>query len=261
MLKILTHLLTGGLVTQKSFCPPLPGHCLALPDLLPEVPCSSASCDACARVCPVEAIGIDTDTGGPDISIDLGACIACGLCIETCPDGVIVKNLSTRTAVTRRADLTIQREKSESASIQAEREPPATIALFRRSLAVRVVSTGCSACDSEVAAAFNPIFDSERFGVQLVASPRAADLLLVTGPVPAGMQEALRRTYEAMPEPRRVIAAGSCAISGGVHRGGYAGADGASKVIPVDVFIPGCPPHPWSIIHGISKVMGLTAPS
>ncbi|MGD9680376.1 MAG: NADH-quinone oxidoreductase subunit NuoB [Candidatus Obscuribacterales bacterium] len=255
MLKILSHLLTGGLVTQKSFCPPLPGHCLALPDLLPEVPCSSASCDACARVCPTDAIGMEPDTSGAEISIDLGACIACGLCIETCPDGVIVKNLSTRTAVTRREDLKVLRKKTESASNPSEQG-----ALFSRSVAVRVVSTGCSACDSEVAAAFNPIFDAERFGVQLVASPRAADILLVTGPVPTGMQEALRRSYDAMPEPRRVIAAGSCAISGGVHRGGYACADGVSEVIPVDVFVPGCPPHPWSIIHGIGKVMGLTAP-
>ena len=107
------------------------------------------------------------------------------------------------------------------------------------------------ASDLELAAASNPIFDMERFGIQIVASPRFADALLITGPVPKAMHEPLLSCYEAMADPKIVIACGTCAISGGVHKNGYAEADGASAVLPVDLFIPGCPPHPWQIIRGI----------
>jgi formate hydrogenlyase subunit 7 len=109
---------------------------------------------------------------------------------------------------------------------------------------VYVVSTGCSACDREISAANNPIFDIERFGVQVVASPRFADVLLVTGPVPKAMHEPLRSCYKAMAHPKLVIACGTCAISGGVHAGGYAEANGVGAILPVDIFLPGCPPHP-----------------
>jgi Ni,Fe-hydrogenase III small subunit len=102
----------------------------------------------------------------------------------------------------------------------------------------------------------NPVFDVARFGVQFVASPRFADALLVTGPVGRAMQSPLRRCYDAMAEPRLVIAVGSCAISGGLFRDGYAEAQGVEPVLPVDIYIPGCPPHPWSIVHGLLLAMG-----
>ena len=95
----------------------------------------------------------------------------------------------------------------------------------------------------------------ERFGVHIVASPRYADALMVTGPVGKGMQLALERCYEAMPNPRMVVAVGTCAISGGVHRGGYTKAFGVDQVLPVDVYIPGCPPHPWQIVYGTLLAM------
>jgi Ni,Fe-hydrogenase III small subunit len=107
-----------------------------------------------------------------------------------------------------------------------------------------------------VIASTNAIFDVARFGVQFVASPRFADALLVTGPVGRAMHEPLRRCYEAMAEPRVVIAAGTSAISGGMHCGGYAQACGVSGLLPVACYIPGAPPHPWSIIHGLLLVMG-----
>jgi Ni,Fe-hydrogenase III small subunit len=107
-----------------------------------------------------------------------------------------------------------------------------------------------------VAAATNPIFDVARFGVHFVASPRFADALVVTGPVGRSMQEPLRRCYEAMADPRLVIAVGTCAISGGLHRDGYAGANGVTELLPVAAYVPGCPPHPWSIIHGVLLAMG-----
>jgi Ni,Fe-hydrogenase III small subunit len=129
--------------------------------------------------------------------------------------------------------------------------------IFKKSIAARVVSTGCSACDLEIGAAGNPIFDMERFGVHVVASPRFADVLVVTGPVPKAMHDPLLRCYNAMAEPRLVVALGTCAISGGVHHHGYTEANGVDNVIPVNVYIPGCPPHPWSIIYGIHRTMNL----
>jgi Ni,Fe-hydrogenase III small subunit len=126
---------------------------------------------------------------------------------------------------------------------------------FSKSLDIREVSTGCNATDLEVAAITNPIFDCSRFGIHFVPSPRFADALLVTGPVGKAMHEPLLRCYDAMAEPRIVIAVGTCAISGGVHRGGYAEANGATPHLKVDAFVPGCPPHPWSILHGILLAM------
>ena len=123
---------------------------------------------------------------------------------------------------------------------------------FRRSLHVREVSTGCSATDQEVAATTNPVFDVARFGVHFVASPRFADALLVTGPVGRAMQEPLRRCYGAMAEPHLVIAVGTCAISGGLFRESYAEAQGADTVLPVDVYVPGCPPRPEQLIYAIT---------
>jgi Ni,Fe-hydrogenase III small subunit len=127
---------------------------------------------------------------------------------------------------------------------------------FRRSLAVREVSTGDSAADLEVIATTNAVFDVARLGVQFVASPRFADTLLVTGPVGRAMREPLLRCYDAMAEPRLVIAVGTSAITGGLYRGGYAEANGVTDLVPVSSFVPGDPPHPWSIIHGILLGMG-----
>ncbi|MFI5384742.1 MAG: NADH-quinone oxidoreductase subunit B family protein [Fimbriimonadales bacterium] len=118
------------------------------------------------------------------------------------------------------------------------------------------MSTGDSACDLEAIAATNSLFDVARFGIHFVASPRYADALLVSGPVGRAMQEPLRRCYEAMAEPRLVIAMGASAISGGQFAGGYAEANGVDKVLPVSCYIPGDPPNPWSIIHGLLLAMG-----
>jgi Ni,Fe-hydrogenase III small subunit len=130
--------------------------------------------------------------------------------------------------------------------------------IFRRSLAIRVVSTGCSACDLEVLAVNNPIFDIERFGINVVASPRFADALLITGPVPKAMHAPLLSCYEAMARPKIVIACGTCSISGGVHEGTYTEANGVTSLLPVDVFIPGCPPHPWQLVNGILAAQRLS---
>ena len=123
---------------------------------------------------------------------------------------------------------------------------------FGRSLAIREVDAGsCNGCEVEVNSLTNPIYDLERFGLHIVASPRHADALLVTGPVTRNMEHALLQTYRAMPSPKMVIAMGACACSGGVFKDCYATANGVASVLPVDVFIPGCPPRPQAIIHGI----------
>ncbi len=116
-------------------------------------------------------------------------------------------------------------------------------------------SGGCAGCDIEVVAALNPKFDIERFGMLLKGSPRHSDILVLTGPITSQIKDRLKRIYDQMPEPKFVIAIGSCAISGGVYRGCYNVHEGADKVVPVDVYVPGCPPKPEAIIDGIIKVL------
>jgi len=123
---------------------------------------------------------------------------------------------------------------------------------LKRSLHIRHLDAGsCNACDWELTALLNPVYDIQRLGIDFVASPRHADLLLVTGTMTRNLAEAARLTYEAMPEPRLVVAVGACAISGGVFSQTYATAAGAESLLPIDVFIPGCPPRPEAIIHGL----------
>lgn len=130
-----------------------------------------------------------------------------------------------------------------------------------RSLHVRHLDAGsCNGCDWEIAALLNPYHDLQRLGIDIVASPRHADLLLVTGVMTRNLEDAALRTYEAMPEPRLVVAVGACAISGGVFAGSYAGRDGIGEVLPVDVFVPGCPPRPEALIHGLLVAVGRMAP-
>jgi len=276
MLKLFTHLITQKRATIAQICPPLPETARGLPAITTQ-PCSGSECNACAQLCPTDAIAINdekNESGSAKVALDLGACIGCGLCFQNCPTGTIAETLSTRNATKRREDLILTNDKalngdkalnSDKASKNdnaAPKESQSTVPTaptpnpFDRSLYVRVVSTGCSACDLELGASGNPIFDIERFGVHIVASPRYADALLVTGPVGKSMQPALLSCYKAMAEPRVVVAVGTCAISGGVHRGGYAQANGVDSILPVDVYIPGCPPDPWQIIYGALLGMG-----
>ena len=123
---------------------------------------------------------------------------------------------------------------------------------FGRSLAIREVDAGsCNACEVEVNALTNPIYDIERFGLHIVASPRHADVLLVSGPVTRNMEHALLQAYRAMPDPKIVIAMGTCACSGGIFKDCYATSNGLDELLPVDVYIPGCPPRPQAIIQGL----------
>ncbi len=248
MLRLLGYLLNQGVVTSKEYCAPLSDG-VGLPEFSDQ-PCAGSECNECLSVCPTDAITLLSEKNGGEVRLDLGACIGCSMCVRACPEGTLVNSKNTAVARFNREDLVIS-----SAEGKVAEPMPETKSLFSRSIACRVVSTGCSACDLEIAACGNSIFDMERYGIHIVASPRFADVLLVTGPVPKAMHDALKSCYEAMAEPRRVIAVGTCATSGGLHKGGYAEANGVDSLLPVDLYIPGCPPHPWSIIDGIKKVM------
>jgi Ni,Fe-hydrogenase III small subunit len=129
--------------------------------------------------------------------------------------------------------------------------------MFGRSLHIREVDAGsCNGCEIEIVGLNSPIYDIERFGVHFVASPRHADMLLVTGPVTRNMELALRKTYHAMPDPRLVVAVGACGCSGGIFGQNYATCGGVDSTVPVDVYIPGCPPNPHALLHGILLAMG-----
>ena len=129
--------------------------------------------------------------------------------------------------------------------------------MFGRSLHIREVDAGsCNGCEQEIGGLTGPVYDVERFGIHFVASPRHADMLLVTGPVTRNMELALRKTYDAMSRPRLVVAVGACGCSGGIFGRNYATVGAVDKVIPVDVYIPGCPPNPCALLHGILLAIG-----
>jgi Ni,Fe-hydrogenase III small subunit len=147
----------------------------------------------------------------------------------------------------------------ELAALAASLSGAAT-ARLGRSLAIRQVDAGsCNACELEIHALGNAFYDIERFGFRFVASPRHADVLLVTGPVTRNMREALRRTYDAAPAPKWVVAVGGCALDGGLYAGSYACVGGVSAVVPVDLHIPGCPPSPATLLKGLLALMTKSA--
>lgn len=128
---------------------------------------------------------------------------------------------------------------------------------FRGSVQIRHVDAGsCNGCEVEIASAFGPVYDAERYGARLVASPRHADALVVTGPVTRNMEMALRRTFEAVPQPRVVVALGDCARNCGVFAGAYGVAGAVGAVVPVDVEVPGCPPEPEAIVAALRGLTG-----
>lgn len=236
------------------------------------------ACDDCARACPTGAIAAaEPDAGVKTLSLSYAACIQCRECVTQCPEQVVTVSTGIEVAAYSREQLAqtasfsvdaatgrhtfkgMETQPGLSLSESAARLRERIRGRLGRSLHVRQVDAGsCNGCELEIAATTNPLFDLERFGIHLVASPRHADLLLVTGPVTRNMEIALRRTYEAAPEPRVVVAVGACGCSGGIFREGtYAAVGGVDRVVTVDVYIPGCPPRPQAILNGLLVAMGI----
>jgi Ni,Fe-hydrogenase III small subunit len=183
---------------------------------------------------------------GQKDSVDLGV-------ISFNPDSDIVYSNDYQMAVSQRQDLVLSQD---HAMVLARALNDKMLKIFGRSLKLRQVSAGgCNACELDLNVLNTPVFDLSRFGIQFVASPRHADGIVVTGPISRNMREALLKTYEAIPEPKLVIAVGSCAISGGLFSDSPQVSKGLNTIIPVDLFIPGCPPHPLTILDGFLRLL------
>jgi len=228
----------------------------------PEVDQDKCSgCGVCMGHCPSGAI--KSDTGSAKITIDYDKCIFCALCEELCPANAVGMTHDFELARKDRKSLNSRAFTVNEDSIPAISEDELETRLkkrvsklFGRSLQIREVDAGsCNGCDYEINALSNPFNDIERLGIHFVASPRHADMLLVTGPVSRNMEEALIKTYNAAPDPKLVVAAGACACSGGIFKDCYAAGKGIDSVVPVDVYIPGCPPRPQAILYGILKAL------
>jgi Ni,Fe-hydrogenase III small subunit/formate hydrogenlyase subunit 6/NADH:ubiquinone oxidoreductase subunit I len=214
-----------------------------------------AGCADCVAVCPTEAI---TRVSGHAVALDLGKCVFCSACVETCPTGAIQHTGDHRLAARTRADLVLGGETGKGLEeLRLANALDETLRrLFGRSLRLRQVSAGgCAACEADTNVLGTIGWDLGRFGIQFVASPRHADGLLITGPVTRNMELALRKTWNAVPEPRIVIAVGACAISGGLFADHPEVNRGADTQVPVDLYIPGCPPHPLTILDGLLRLL------
>jgi Ni,Fe-hydrogenase III small subunit/ferredoxin len=213
------------------------------------------ACEECASVCPTSAITVQNGgTQQERLAIDYGRCIVCQLCVEACPTDAASVSFDWAFGVHDRSDLILQ---DEASAPQREVQTAASRKGFRRSLHVRHVDAGsCNGCESELQALNSPFYNLHRFGIFFTPSPRFADLLLVTGPVTHAMHAPLRRAYDAMPEPRWVMAFGTCAVSGGIAGGGDFCGNGLEGVLPVDVYLPGCPPNPAAIIEALLMFLG-----
>lgn len=233
---------------------PYPATLPELPDRfrgLPRVDTSRCvdGCRSCAEACPTDAIEVDDQR----FRLDLGKCLFCTDCVEACPTGAMQHRQEHRLATRTREDLVYN---GHTLTLATPLED-ARRRLFARSLKLRQVSAGGSgACEADLNVLGTVVFDLGRFGIQFVASPRHADGLVVTGPVSKNMHAALLDTYAAIPAPKVVIAIGAEAISGGIFRGHNEVHDGCLSLIPVDLFIPGWPPHPLTILDGFLRLLG-----
>jgi len=197
---------------------------------------------ACAKACPQDAIDIGLK------KIDMGRCVFCGTC-ERISDGKFVTFTGDfEISTSRKEDLLTDGD----LPALAEHSKQHFKKLFGRSLQLRQVSAaGCNACEADLNVLATPFFDLARFGINFVASPRHADGVVVTGPVSRNMKTALLTSYEAIAEPKVVIAVGSCTITGGPFLGSPEITEGLDTILPVDLFIPGCPPHPLTNLHAL----------
>ena len=270
MFEILRKSLTIGIVTTDY--PPTAGELPSYARGRPEIDFKNwTDARPAVAACPTGALSFADEGYTRTATLDLGKCTFCGLCAESDPaismtpqcelaarhpeelrttvcyrvkedgshEGLLKAATGAATAASNREAI------GQQLKAQIDR-------IFGRSLHIRQVDAGsCNGCEVEIQGLNSPVYDVERFGLHFVASPRHADLLLVTGPVTRNMELALRKTYAATPTPRLVVAVGACGCSGGVFGVNYASLGGVDRIIPVDVYIPGCPPNPYALLHGI----------
>jgi Ni,Fe-hydrogenase III small subunit/Pyruvate/2-oxoacid:ferredoxin oxidoreductase delta subunit len=234
-----------------------------------------------AEVCPTGAISLSDKGDSRKVTVDYGLCVFCGMCAEASFDQAVRitqefalatsdrRNLALSAEYTLNADRTHRSLRKVDRQLVSADSDVETLGkqtretiqkILGRSLAIREVDAGsCNGCELEIVALNNPVHDIERFGIHFVASPRHADMLLVTGPVTRNMELALLKTHQAMAQPKVVVAVGACGISGGIFGENYASLGSVDKVLPVDVYIPGCPPRPQALLHGILLAVGRLA--
>jgi len=212
------------------------------------------------EVCPTGALGMEESGGHGCLKLSYGDCIACGKCIESGAGAVVRAKRFTWCGVPKAQivrlwdidgclEITPHTPSSDEARGQIH-------SLLQRALNIRQLDAGsCNGCEAEITALTNPYYDLERFGIHFVASPKHADMLLVTGPVTRNMAEAVKATYEAVAAPKLVVAVGACGCSSGIFAGSHAIVGAVDAIIPVDGYIPGCPPTPAMLVSGILKVL------
>lgn len=215
---------------------------------MPMADSSCNLCGKCAEVCSGKAISVDGDW-----SVDLGKCVFCRDCYDSCEH---IGSIPAPGYVLNREDL-IFSSSHDRDDVRKQLDPD-KIKGFGNSIYIRELDTGsCNACEAEINAMGNKYYDMERFGIKIVASPRYADVLLVTGPMTGNMLHAAKKTFEAAPDPKIVVACGTCAISGGLFVGGDVIGKGISDTLPADIYIPGCPPSPGRIVVSLIDAFGL----
>lgn len=249
MLTIIRERLRQGHRTGKfpKVAPIMPERFRGLPQLAGNLAPQARA--AAAASCPFAALSCN----GEKLRIDLGRCLFCADCPAANEHGALSFSRDYRLAASRRQDLQLEDEVYRLADRLGER----MLKLFGRSLKLRQVSAGgCNACEADLNVLGTLVFDLGRFGIQFVASPRHADGVLVTGPVTENMQSALLDTYAAVAEPKLVIASGACAIGGGPFAGSAEAHDGIGNLLPVDLYIPGCPPHPYTALDALLRLLG-----
>jgi Ni,Fe-hydrogenase III small subunit/NAD-dependent dihydropyrimidine dehydrogenase PreA subunit len=205
-------------------------------------------CRKCADACPTNAIDVQP------VRVDLGKCIFCPLCEESCPDNVIHFTDDPHLAASTTDQLIVTREHKHVTPEKASEE---IRKYFGRSLKLRQISAGgCNGCELELNALSNPNFDMGRYGIEFTASPRHADGVVITGPITRNMASAVKICYDAVPNPKIIILAGACAISGGIFHNSHEIQRSFIDKNKIDLFVPGCPPHPLTFINGLLDWLG-----